>query len=76
MDKKCREKKSMQLTSLKKKNQMLEDNKLVMLEPIKSFHARKLESTHWKVLPSAMDNYSRTVNNEMYPIKFIEFSSH
>lgn len=46
MDKKHREKNSMQLESLKKRNQMLEDDKLVMLEPIKSFRVRKLKSTH------------------------------
>lgn len=46
MDKKHREKNSMQLESLKKRNQMLEDDKLVMLEPIKRFRVRKLKSTH------------------------------
>lgn len=46
MDKKLREKNSMQLESLKKRHQMLKDDKLVMLEPIKSFHVRKPKSTH------------------------------
>lgn len=76
MDKKHREKNSMQLESLKKRNQMLEDDKLVMLEPIKRFRVRKLKSTHWRALSCAMYHYTRMVNNEMYPTKFIEFSSH
>ena len=46
MAKKRKVKKPMQLESLKKKNQILEDKKLVMLENIKSFHTRKLKYTH------------------------------
>ena len=76
MDKKLREKNSMQLESLKKRHQMLKDDKLVMLEPIKSFHVRKPKSTHWKALSCAMYHCTRMVKNEMYPTKFIEFSSH
>lgn len=38
----------MQFESLKKKNQISEDNRLETLEYIKSFHKRKLKLTHEK----------------------------
>lgn len=38
----------MQFESLKKKNQISEDNRLEMLEYIKSFHKRKLKLPHEK----------------------------